>query len=82
MSQKYNLKNHPNYKFTAEADKRNSFDIYSLINTKLKINPDDIYAVYQIDESDDPPAGVDNFDETIDRNIFNYDDLDDPDAFA
>lgn len=30
---KYDLKKHPNYKYTAEADKRNAFDIGRLVTS-------------------------------------------------
>ena len=36
LSPKYDLKKHPCYKYTAEADKRNSFDISSLINRRME----------------------------------------------
>ena len=76
LSPKYDLKKHPNYKCTAEADKRNSFDISSLINRHMKVKPDEIYTVYEVDApGGDAAAGED-------EDILNYDDVDDPDAFA
>ena len=35
FSPKYDLKQHPNYRYTAEADKKNSFDLSRLINLSL-----------------------------------------------
>jgi type IV secretion system protein VirD4 len=76
LSPKYDLKKHPNYKCTAEADKRNSFDISSLINRRMKVKPDETYTVYEVDApGEDAAAGED-------EDILNYDDVDDPDAFA
>ncbi|MDL2273924.1 type IV secretory system conjugative DNA transfer family protein [Oscillospiraceae bacterium OttesenSCG-928-G22] len=75
LSPKYDLRKHPNFKHTAEADKRNAFDAAGLVSTKLKVRPDDLFTVYQADESDESPIGED-------EDILNYDDLDDPDAFA
>ena len=76
LSPKYDLKKHPNYKYTAEADKRNSFDISSLINRRMKVKPDETYTVYEVDApGEDAAAGGD-------EDILNYDDVDDPDAFA
>ncbi|ADU27293.1 VirD4-like conjugal transfer protein, CD1115 family [Ethanoligenens harbinense] len=76
LSPKYDLKKHPNYKYTAEADKRNSFDISSLIDRRMKVKPDEIYTVYEVDApGEDAAAGED-------EDILNYDDVDDPDAFA
>ena len=72
FSPKYDLKKHPNYKYTAEADKkRNAFHLEKLISTRLKLNPNVEYEVYEAGDADN-----------LDDDIFNYDDLDDPDAFA
>ena len=72
FSPKYDLKKHPNYKYTAEADKkRNAFHLEKLISTRLKLNPNEEYEVYEAGDADN-----------LDDDIFNYDDLDDPDAFA
>lgn len=76
LSPKYDLKKHPNYKYTAEADKRNSFDISSLINRRMKVKPDEIYTVYEVDAPGEEAAAGE------DEDILNYDDVDDPDAFA
>jgi len=75
FSPKYNLKNHPNFKHTSEADKKNAFDPAELISTKLTVKPNDLFTVYQADAPDEGPVGED-------EDILNYDDIDDPDAFA
>jgi type IV secretion system protein VirD4 len=75
LSPKYRLENHPNYRQTAEADKRNAFDAAGLISTKLVVKPDELFTVYQAAVPDEAPIGED-------EDILNYDDLDDPDAFA
>ena len=76
-SQKYDLKQHPNYKYTAEADKvKNSFDLNSLVTRRMdKLNPNETYTVYKVDVPDEAFTGED-------EDILNYDDLDDPDAFV
>nr|WP_202883021.1 type IV secretory system conjugative DNA transfer family protein [[Clostridium] symbiosum] len=72
LSPKYDLKKHPNYKYTAEADKkRNAFRLEKLISTRLKLNPEEVYEVYGAGDAD-----------SAEDDILNYDDLDDPDAFA
>ena len=72
LSPKYDLKKHPNYKYTAEADKkRNAFRLEKLISTRLKLNPEEVYEVYAAGDAD-----------SAEDDILNYDDLDDPDAFA
>jgi len=77
LSPKYDLRKHPNFKHTAEADKRNTFDLGRLINRRMKKpNPNEQYIIYEVDARD--------MDTDIDENedILNYDDVDDPDAFA
>jgi len=74
FSPKYDLKKHPNYKHTAEANKNNAFDTAELISTKLKMKPTDKFKVYPADAPDEHING--------DEDILNYDDVDDPDAFA
>jgi len=75
FSPKYDLRKHPNFKHTAEADKKNAFDPAELISTKLKVKPNDLFKVYEADAVDDTPINED-------EDILNYDDIDDPDAFA
>ena len=76
LSPKYDLKKHPNYKHTAEADKRNSFDISSLVNRRMEVKPNEQYTVYEADIPGED-AAIDE-----DEDILNYDDVDDPEAFA
>ncbi|WP_279067970.1 VirD4-like conjugal transfer protein, CD1115 family [Intestinimonas butyriciproducens] len=73
-SPKYDLKQHPNYKYTAEADKkRNAFDLSKLLTRRMdKVDPKEEYAVYEADVPEEPD---------IDEEILNYDDIDDPDAY-
>nr|WP_325296407.1 type IV secretory system conjugative DNA transfer family protein [uncultured Oscillibacter sp.] len=76
FSPKYDLKQHPNYRYTAEADKKNAFDLSRLISRRMeKLDPDERYTVYEADVPDEADIGED-------EDIFNYDDLDDPDAFV
>lgn len=76
LSPKYDLKKHPCYKYTAEADKRNGFDISFLINRRMEVKPDETYTVYEVDATGEDAATDE------DEDILNYDDVDDPDAFA
>ena len=68
FSPKYDLKKHPNYKYTAEFDKKkNAFHLESLFRHRpLRLKPDDEYTVYEVDGS--------NTDEEAD--LLNFDDLD------
>ena len=74
-SRKYDLKQHPNYKFTAEADKKNTFNLDRLINRRRRPGPNEACEVYEVDV---PAEALTEEDE----DILNYDDLDDPDAFV
>ena len=74
-SRKCDLKQHPNYKFTAEADKKNAFNLDRLINRRRRPGPNEACEVYEVDV---PAEALTEEDE----DILNYDDLDDPDAFV
>ena len=75
-SKKYDLKQHPNYKYTAEADKRNAFDLNSLVTRRMDmLNPNEHYTVYEVAVPDEAHMEED-------EDILNYDDLDDPDTFV
>ena len=75
-SKKYDLKQHPNYKYTAEADKKkNAFSLDRLINRRRRPGLNEECEVY---EATVPYEALTDEDE----DILNYDDLDDPDAFV
>ena len=75
-SPKYDLKQHPNYKYTAEADKvKNAFDLDKLINRRRRPGLNEVCEVYEADGTDAAPISED-------EDILNYDDVDDPDAFV
>ena len=75
-SPKYDLKKHPNYKYTAEADKqKNAFDLDKLINRRRRPGLNEACEMYEVAVPDDALTEED-------EDILNYDDIDDPDAFA
>ena len=76
LSPKYDLRKHPNFKHTAEADKRNAFDSAKLVNRRMKPHPNEQYTHYEVSVTDDS-ANI-----SEDEDILNYDDVDDPEAFA
>ena len=66
LSPKYDLKKHPNYKYTAEFDKKkNAFRLESLFRHRpLRLKPEDEYTVYEVDGSDtDEEADLLNLDD-------------------
>lgn len=48
MSDKYDLTQHPNYKLTADFDKKNAFDIEKFLNHRLKLKAKDEYEVIEM----------------------------------
>ena len=54
LSDKYDITQHPNYKYLSDFNKRNTFDIEKYLSTKLKLKPDEVFDVYEIDLTDEP----------------------------
>ena len=48
LSDKYDITKHPNYKYTADADPRNAFDIEGFLSARLKPKPNDLCQVYEV----------------------------------
>ena len=74
-SRKYDLKQHPNFKHTAEADKKNTFDLDRLINRNRRPGLNEVCEAHEVSVPDEALV-------CEDEDILNYDDLDDPDAFV
>ena len=75
-SRKYDLKQHPNYRYTAEADKtKNAFDLDRLINRRRRPGLNEVCEVYEAAVPADALTAED-------EDILSYDDIDDPDAFV
>ena len=53
LSDKFDITRHPNYKFLADSDKKNEFDIERFLSTKFRPKPDEVYDVYEIDTSEE-----------------------------
>lgn len=56
LSDKYDITHHPNYKYLADADKKNAFDIERFLSTRLQPKPDEVYDVYEVDVSGEDAA--------------------------
>lgn len=56
LSHKYDITKHPNYKYLSDYDPKNAFDIEKFLSTKLKLRPDEVCDVYEIDLSGEPEA--------------------------
>ena len=49
LSDNYDITKHPNFKFTADANEKNAFNIEKYLSTQLKTKPNEIYDVYEVD---------------------------------
>ena len=47
LSDKYDLTQHPNYKYTSDYDKKNEFDIEKFLSRRLKLKANDEYEVVE-----------------------------------
>ena len=50
LSDKYDLTQHPNYRLTADYDKKNYFDVVKFLSHTLKLKADDEYEVIDLTE--------------------------------
>ena len=50
LSDKYDLTAHPNYRLTADCDKKNWFDVEKFLNHKVVLKADDEYEVIEVNE--------------------------------
>ena len=57
LSNKYDITQHPNYKYLSDANQKNAFDIEKFLSTRLKVSPSDTFEVFETtDDSDDSEA--------------------------
>ncbi|MBC8629926.1 VirD4-like conjugal transfer protein, CD1115 family [Blautia stercoris] len=52
LSDKYDITKHPNFKYTADADDKNAFDIEAFLSARLKLKPNEVCDVYEVDTKD------------------------------
>ena len=52
LSDKYDLTQHPNYRYTADFDKRYTFDIEKFLNHRMKLKANDEFEVVEADEAE------------------------------
>ena len=52
LSDKYDITKHPNFKYTADASDKNAFDIEAFLSTRLKLKPNEVCDVYEVDTQD------------------------------
>ena len=49
LSDKYDITKHPNFKYTADASDKSAFDIETFLSTRLKLKPNEVCDVYEVD---------------------------------
>jgi len=49
LSRKYNIEKHPNYRFLADHDPKQTFNVEQYLSSRLKLRKDDVYVVAEID---------------------------------
>ena len=52
LSRKYDITKHKNYRYLADYDKKNTFDTAKYLSTKLKLKQNDMFEVYELNETD------------------------------
>lgn len=53
LSSKFDITKHPMYKYLADYDKKNTFDIERFLSTRLKLRADEVCEVYEVSLSDE-----------------------------
>ena len=51
LSKKYDITQHPNYKYLSDFNPKNTFDIEKYLSTRLRVRPDDLFLNYEISPS-------------------------------
>ena len=54
LSDKYDITKHPNFRYTADANPKNAFDIEAFLSHHLKLRKNDVCDVFEVSVSDTP----------------------------
>ena len=54
LSDKYDITKHPNFRYTADADPKNAFDIEAFLSHHLKLRKSDVCDVFEVSVPDTP----------------------------
>jgi type IV secretion system protein VirD4 len=58
LSDKYDITKHKNYRYLSDANPKNAFNIERFVSTRLKVRPDEQYAVYEYEADEEMPDDV------------------------
>ena len=52
LSKKYDITQHPNYKYLSDSNAKNAFDIEKFLSTRMPVNPGELFLNYEISPSE------------------------------
>ncbi len=58
LSQKFDITQHPNYKYLSDFDPKNAFDIEAYLHCRLKLKSNDEFDTFEVDVSEDDIAAM------------------------
>lgn len=76
LSEKYDITKHPNYRYLADADPRNTFNYEEFLSHVLKLRAKELYDTYEVVVEDDEEDWDDE--DEMEDDAFHEEDYDDP----
>lgn len=76
LSEKYDITRHPNYRYLADADPRNTFNYEEFLSHALKLRAKELYDTYEVTVEDDEDDWDDE--DEMEDDAFHEEDYDDP----
>lgn len=76
LSDKYDITKHPNYRYLADADPRNTFNYEEFLSHALKLRAKELYDTYEVTVEDDEDDWDDE--DEMEDDAFHEEDYDDP----
>lgn len=76
LSEKYDITKHPNYRYLADADPRNTFNYEEFLSHALKLRAKELYDTYEVTVEDDEDDWDDE--DELEDDAFHEEDYDDP----
>ena len=76
LSEKYDITKHPNYRYLADADPRNTFNYEEFLSHALKLRAKELYDAYEVVIEDDEEDWDDE--DEMEDDAFHEEDYDDP----
>lgn len=74
LSEKYDITKHPNYRYLADADPKNTFNYEEFLSHALKLRAKELYDTYEVDIEDDEDDWDDEDETEEDFEEADYDD--------